>query len=127
MQRVSRSTYTTLEAAAITGFHPQTIRAAIKDDELPAAGNRPYRISAVELLQWWKGKGGGEIVLPQQNEDLRDVRNPVGLESTVDHGRKVAGALRTLANLGEKHGLDFPDLKDVADEIEAALPEPAKS
>lgn len=127
MRNDTRRTYSTLEASALVGFHPQTIREAIKAGKLKAAGRRPYRISATELKKWWEGRGGGQLMLPQANDELKELRNPVGLESTVEHATKVAGGLRTLANLGDEHGLDFPDLKGVADEIEAALPEPAKS
>lgn len=124
MRRDTRPTFTTPEAAVVTGYHPQTMREFIKAGEIKAAGERPYRISATELKRWWRERGGGELVLPQTNEKIKELRNPVGLESTVDHARTVAGGLRTLANLGDEHGLDFPDLKGVADEIEAALPEP---
>jgi len=123
MQRDTRPTYTTLEASAVVGFHPQTVRDAIKDGELKAVGQRPYRISATELSRWWEERGGGTLLLPQMSEDLEELRNPTGIESTVDHARSVAGGLRTLANLGDEHGIDFPDLKGIADKIEAALPE----
>ena len=118
--RRTRSTYTTIEAAQITGFHPQTIRRAIRADELKAAGEQPYRISATELKKWWRERGGGELTLPQVDGQL-EVENPVTVESAVQHAREVAGGLRTLGALGEEHGLNLPDVEAMADEIESAV------
>lgn len=57
-------TFSVKEAAEITGFSEETIRRAIRADDLPAAqaGKRgPYRITRQALNEWFEKKGGGPL------------------------------------------------------------------
>ena len=59
-------TYSLKEAAAIVGMSTQTLRRAIVAGELKAfgggeRGGSSYRISRVELANWWRDRGGGEL------------------------------------------------------------------
>lgn len=58
----TRTTYTLLEAAALLQVHPETLRRAIKADELLAAKiGKEYRISKTDLEAYWIAKGGGAL------------------------------------------------------------------
>jgi excisionase family DNA binding protein len=59
-----RQTYTVSEAAELTGYHPESIRRHIRNDQLRAAqtGRGNYRIAHGELARWWRDElGGGEL------------------------------------------------------------------
>jgi excisionase family DNA binding protein len=59
-----RQTYTVADAAEMTGYHPESIRRHIRNDQLNAAqtGQGDYRISRPELARWWREElGGGEL------------------------------------------------------------------
>ena len=52
-----KKTYSVIEAAKILGVHPETVRRAIREDNLPASrfGNRGhYRIASIELDRFIK-------------------------------------------------------------------------
>ncbi|WP_460032492.1 helix-turn-helix domain-containing protein [Megalodesulfovibrio paquesii] len=58
----ARTTFTLLEAAALLQVHPETLRRAIKADELLAAKiGKEYRISKTDLEAYWTAKGGGAL------------------------------------------------------------------
>lgn len=58
----TRTTFTLLEAAALLQVHPETLRRAIKADELLAAKiGKEYRISKTDLEAYWIAKGGGAL------------------------------------------------------------------
>ena len=59
-----KSTYSVKEAAKITGRSTETIRRHCASGTLPAAGGGrgdTWRISRVELADWWKRQGGGRL------------------------------------------------------------------
>ena len=61
-------TYTAKEVANLTGYHPKTIRRAIREGDLKAADGRPRRISRIELERWWRDVKGGGDLFPDQAE-----------------------------------------------------------
>ena len=57
-----KQTYTLGEAADLLSCHKETIRRAIKDGELKAVKlGRGYRVSRVDLEEFWANKGGGAL------------------------------------------------------------------
>lgn len=64
--RGERVTLTVPELATLSGLHPLTIRRAIGAGKLKAAnggGRSHYRISRIDAEQWWRGRGGGTLLL----------------------------------------------------------------
>lgn len=60
-----RRVYTTAEVAEMCDLSIETIRRAIRSGDLPAAkfGSPPsYRISAPDLNDWWRSRGGNRLV-----------------------------------------------------------------
>lgn len=60
-----KHTFSTEEAADITGYHAETIRRHIRGGKLTAAktgGRGGYRIARPELARWWRETlGGGQL------------------------------------------------------------------
>lgn len=55
-------TFTLAEAAEMLHVHPETLRRAIKTEQLQAAKiGKEYRISKTELEAYWMAKGGGAL------------------------------------------------------------------
>jgi excisionase family DNA binding protein len=69
--RMTKTTFTLAEAAALLSCHAETLRRAIKSGTLYAARlGREYRISRSDLQAFWTARGGsdlfggGELPLP---------------------------------------------------------------
>lgn len=62
-------TYTVKELASIIEAHPQSIRGWIRNGSLKAVriGNN-YRMSPKDLNEWWRSRGGGQLV-PEPDTD----------------------------------------------------------
>jgi excisionase family DNA binding protein len=59
-----KTTYSVKEAAELTGRSTETIRRHCASGKLPAAGGGrgdTWRISRVELADWWRRQGGGRL------------------------------------------------------------------
>ena len=58
-----QTTFSVQEAARLAGLSEETIRREIRAGKLKAAqvGTGPYRISRVEIANWWRSRGGGEL------------------------------------------------------------------
>lgn len=119
-----KSVYTTQEAAETLACHPETVRRAIRKDELKAVGKNPYRISAAELERWWKEKGGGEIDLSfgLGGISYNRIENPVDEESVVDLARRLARGIRTLSRLAQSLEVEdqLPDVEAYSTELSHA-------
>jgi len=66
-----KSTYSIKEAAKITGRSTETIRRHCASGKLPAAGGGrgdTWRISRIELADWWRRQGGGRL-FPDEGAD----------------------------------------------------------
>ena len=59
--------YTTKEAAALMGCHEETIRRAVRNEEMHAAKvGRSFKISGHELEKFFQRRGGGVLFGDQQ-------------------------------------------------------------
>ncbi len=57
-----RNVYTLGQAAELLNCHPETLRRAIKKEQLFAAKiGKEYRISKTDLEAFWTAKGGGAL------------------------------------------------------------------
>jgi excisionase family DNA binding protein len=86
--RMTKTTFTLAEAAALLSCHAETLRRAIKNGTLRAARlGREYRISRTDLQAFWTARGGsdlfgnGEVPLP-----------PTGVTSPLSAQRNKAQA-----------------------------------
>jgi excisionase family DNA binding protein len=60
--RMSKTTFTLAEAAALLSCHAETLRRAIKNGTLYAARlGREYRISRTDLQAFWTARGGSDL------------------------------------------------------------------
>jgi len=67
-----KQVYTVKEVADLTGYATETIRRHIRKGTLKAAGiskGDSYRISRVELADWWEQRGGGRLFAEQSADD----------------------------------------------------------
>jgi excisionase family DNA binding protein len=92
--RMTKTTFTLAEAAALLSCHAETLRRAIKSKALHAARlGREYRISRTDLQAFWTARGGsdlfgsGEAPLPPTGstspvslQRAKDKFNPVQLK-----------------------------------------------
>jgi len=132
--KLSRMAFTTRQIADALGYHPGSIRRAIRNGELQAASEQPYRVTVEELKRWWSEKGGTELYLPPPHgvdEPLSKFEDPTGPESIADMTHQVAKGMRTLALFAEdtdseeylpdRLGAQADELKEAADRIEHEL------
>ena len=60
--RMTKTTFTLAEAAALLSCHVETLRRVIKNGTIPAARlGREYRISRTDLQAFWTARGGSEL------------------------------------------------------------------
>jgi len=60
--RMTKTTFTLAEAAALLSCHAETLRRAIKNGTLHAARiGREYRISRTDLQTFWSAGGGSDL------------------------------------------------------------------
>jgi len=60
--RMTKTTFTLAEAAALLSCHAETLRRAIKNGSLRAARlGREYRISRTDLQAFWTERGGSDL------------------------------------------------------------------
>jgi excisionase family DNA binding protein len=95
--RMTKTTFTLAEAAALLSCHAETLRRAIKNGSLRAARlGREYRISRTDLQAFWTACGGsdlfgnGEVPLP-----------PTGVTSPLSLQKKTEKAAVTQLRLLE--------------------------
>lgn len=99
-------TFTVKEVAEMADWDPETVRRWIRSDYIPASRiGREYRISAADLNQWYKSRGGRRLV-PVGREEMAglELEEPEDLEDA----RALAGRVGQLAD----------DLRGVADALE---------
>ncbi len=67
--------YTLQAAADAVEMSPKTLRRAIQAGELKAFGGggpgKPIRISRLELANWWRSRGGGELFDSEDESSAR--------------------------------------------------------
>ena len=69
-----KTTFTLGEAAEVLSCHKETLRRAILVGELRAARlGREYRISRVDLQDFWTTQGGGALFAPEPAEKNEEI------------------------------------------------------
>jgi len=74
-----RQVYTLHEVAELLKIHVETVRRAVRAGELKAAApglgkgkGSDLRVSRVELVRWWRAKGGGCLFADLTGEEAED-------------------------------------------------------
>jgi excisionase family DNA binding protein len=67
---VRQEAFSLKQAAKLLGCHHETLRRAIRRGELKASKvGRDYRISKLELAEFWVTRGGGRLFEDQGGKD----------------------------------------------------------
>ncbi len=116
----SKQTFTIEEAAELLSCHAETVRREIRNGRLKAAKvGRDYRISRLQLSEYWRGAGGGELfdkkemvqseILVGQNDFrmTRSLKSGADISGGMERAEKIALMLRL-----RKEGLEFQGIAD---------------
>lgn len=115
-----KRTYTIEKAAGLLSCHPETVRREIRNGRLKAAKvGRDYRISRLELVEYWQAAGGGELF--EEEEMAEPERTEASDEISMIRALRIGpGAVGELGREGKialmlqlrKEGLEFQKIAD---------------
>jgi excisionase family DNA binding protein len=117
----NKQTFTIEEAAELLSCHPETVRREIRIGRLKAAKiGRDYRVSRLQLAQYWRAAGGGELFEGEEVQE-RDTQAP--RDEVTTHPDRIDPDLSGVMGREEKIALmlqlrkDGFEFQQIADEM----------